>query len=93
MGKHFNKLHASQPNIHWSDDAQTINYLGKGVKLSKICTMCRALIGELQEALTELTFGSSVPSIDLGGIVDSMAWSQAFRRQQHSFIEHVENQA
>jgi hypothetical protein len=32
-----------------------------------------------------------VPSIDLGAIVDSMAWSQEFRRQSYSFIEHIKN--
>ena len=41
--------------------------------------------------MKELTFGSSVPSIDLGSIVDSMSWSQAFRRSGYSFIEHVAN--
>ena len=93
MGKYFNKMHKSQPNIHWSDDEQTIFYLEIGVELGKIRTMCQALIDELQEAMTELTFGCSVPSIDLGSIVDSMAWTQAFRRQHYSFIEHVENRA
>jgi hypothetical protein len=41
--------------------------------------------------MKELTFGSDVPSIDLGGIVDSMSWSQAFRRHGYSFMEHVAN--
>jgi hypothetical protein len=54
--------------------------------------MCSILTRELQEAMKELTFGSSVPSIDLGGIVDSMAWSQQFRQQGYSFVEHVKNQ-
>jgi len=90
MGKHFNKLHIAPPNIHWSEDEQTIYYLGKPVELGKIRDMCRTLIQELQEALDELTFGP-VPSIDLGGIVDSMAWSQEFRQQQYSFMEHVAN--
>ena len=74
-GKAFNKLHFSQPNIHWSEDEQTIYYLGQPVELSKIESMCSTLTRELQEALKELTFRSSVPSIDLGEIVDSMAWS------------------
>ena len=39
-----------------------------------------------------LTFGSEVPRVDLSRIVDSMTWSQAFRRQNFSFIEHVQNQ-
>jgi hypothetical protein len=42
------------------------------VAISKIQSMCYALIEELQEAIQELTFGT-VPSIDLGSIVDSMA--------------------
>ena len=41
--------------------------------MSKIHNMCDALTQELQEAMKELTFGSSVPSIDLGSIVDSMS--------------------
>ena len=71
-GKAFNKLHFSQPNIHWSEDEQTIYYLGEPVELDKIRTMCHTLIQELQEAMKELTFETDVPSIDLGGIVDSM---------------------
>ena len=92
MGKHFNKMHHSPANIHWSADEQTIYYHGKGIELGSIRSMCRTVIGELQEAMQELTFGSSVPAIDLGGIVDSMAWSEAFRRQNYSFIVHVANQ-
>jgi hypothetical protein len=92
MGKHFNRTHVSPANIHWSEDEQTIFYMGLPVELGKIKTMCHTLIGELQESMKELTFGSDVPSIDLGGIVDSMAWSQAFRRQNYSFVEHVKNQ-
>jgi len=38
-----------------------------------------------------LTFQGDVPSIDLSEIVDSMAWSQAFRCQSYSFIKHVAN--
>jgi len=90
MGKHFNQLHKSQPNIHWAEDEQTIYYIGEGVELGKIRDMCCTLVQELQEALAELTFGS-VPSIDLGAIVDSMAWAQGFRRQSYSFMEHVAN--
>jgi hypothetical protein len=91
MGKHFNKLHQSPPNIHWSDDEQMIYYLGQGVELGKIRKMCYALVQELQESMTELTFGSEVPSIELSQIVDSMSWSQAFRRQNFSFREHSPN--
>ena len=92
MGKYFNKLHKSPPNIHWSEDEQTIFYDGRGVELRKIRSMCHTLIKELQEAMQELTFQGDVPSIDLSDIVDSMAWSQAFRRQSYSFMEHVANQ-
>lgn len=91
MGKHFNKMHKSPTNIHWSEDEQTIFYLGKGVELNKIRKMCHTLVRELQESMRELTFGSDVPSIDLGRIVDSMSWSQAFRRQNFSFIDHGPN--
>lgn len=91
MGKHFNQLHQSPPNIRWSEDEQIIYYEGEPVELGKIKKMCRTLMQELQEALGELTFGS-VPGIDLGAIIDSMAWSQAFRRESYSFIKHVKNQ-
>ena len=72
-GKAFNKLHFSQPNIYQSKDKQMIYYLGKPIELSKIKKMCSTLTQELQEAMRELTFRSSVPSIDLGSIVDSIA--------------------
>jgi len=90
-GKAFNKLHFLQPNIHWSEDEQTIYYLGEPVELAKIQNICYTLTQELQEAMKELTFGSYVPSIDLDSIVDSMSWSQAFRRNGYSFTEHVAN--
>jgi hypothetical protein len=61
------------------------------VELGKIQTMCHTLTQELQEAIKELVFGSDVPSIDLGGVVDSMSWSQAFRGNSYSFIEYVTN--
>jgi hypothetical protein len=31
MGKAFNKMHKSAPNIHWSEDQQTIFYVGEPV--------------------------------------------------------------
>jgi hypothetical protein len=92
MGKKFNKTHQSPSNIHWSDDEKTIYYLGQPVQLAKVETMCHKLIEELQELMGALTFDSEVPTVDLSRIVDSMAWSQAFRRQNFSFIEHVQNQ-
>ena len=90
-GKHFNKMHQSPSNIHWSEDEQTIFYIGQGVELGKIKSMCHTLVQELQESMRELMFGSNVPSIELGRIVDSMSWSQAFRRQNFSFIDHGPN--
>ena len=91
MGKSFNKMHQSPPNIHWLEDEQTIYYLGEPVALGKIRHMCRTLVQELQDMMRMLTFQADVPRIDLGLIVDSMAWSQAFQRQNYSFIEHVQN--
>lgn len=92
MGKKVNKTHQSPSNIHWSVDEQTIYYLGQPVELGKVATMCQKVIQELQELMMVLTFGSAVPSVDLSRIVDSMSWSQAFRRQNFSFIEHAQNQ-
>lgn len=92
MGKKFNKTHQSPSNVHWSDDEQTIYYLGQPVELAKIETMCEVLVRELRELLLVLTFDSPVETIDLERIIDSMAWSQAFRRQGFSFIDHVQNQ-
>ena len=90
MGKSFNKLHKSAPNIHWSEDEQTIFYHGQGVELEKIQVMCQKLNKELQEMLNELMFGP-MPAIDLSQIVDSMAWSHEFRRDYYSFIQHPKN--
>jgi hypothetical protein len=42
------------------------------VELGRIYNMCYTLTQELQEAMRELIFGSNVPSINLGDIVDSM---------------------
>lgn len=91
-GKKFNKTHQSPANIHWSNDEQTIHYLGQPVVLGKFKTMCHTLISELREMIKELTFGSTVPIIELDRIVDSMAWSQGFRRQNYSFLDHSQNQ-
>ena len=72
-GKDCNKMHQSPSNIHWSEDEQTIFYIGQGVELRKIKSMCHTLVQELQESMRELMFGSNVPSIELGRIVDSMS--------------------
>jgi len=71
-GMAFNKLHYSQPNIHWPEDEQTIYYLGEPIELGRIGNMCHTLMQELQEATKELTFEANMPSIDLGGIVDCL---------------------
>ena len=80
MGKKFNQTHQSPSNIHWSDNEETIFYLGQPVVLDKIQGMIEFSIHKLQELMIELTFGSPVETVDLSRIVDSMAWSQAFRR-------------
>lgn len=91
MGKSFNKLHKSTPNIHWSEDEQTIHYNGPGIELEKIRVMCQILKKELWTMLHGLMFGP-MPEIDLSKIVDSMAWSNEFRRDDYSFIQHPKNQ-
>lgn len=92
MGKKFNKMHQSASNIHWSPGDRTIHYLGQPVELKKVEDMCHALIQELQASMLALTFGTPVPTVDLSRIIDTMSWSQAFRRQSYSFIDHVKNQ-
>ena len=39
-----------------------------------------------------LIFDSPVEAVELGPIVDGMAWIQIFRRQDFSFIKHLANQ-
>jgi hypothetical protein len=51
MGKAFNKMHKSAPNIYWSEDQQTIFYVGEPVQLKKISKICQAINKELQEIL------------------------------------------
>jgi hypothetical protein len=46
---------------------------------------------ELQEMLKWLMFNEAVPDIDLGQVIDSIAWSQEFRRDEYSFIQHPQN--
>jgi hypothetical protein len=45
----------------------------------------------LQVLIQSLIFDSQVPAIDLGSIIDSMAWSSEFRRSEYSFITHIKN--
>lgn len=91
MGKKDNKTHQSPANVHWSDDEQTIYYMGKPVQLARIRGMIQAMTEELQTAVQVMTFHAPVPPIDLDQIIDSMAWSEAFRRQNYSFIQHPDN--
>ena len=91
MGKSFNRLHQSPSNIHWSEGGRTIHYMGEGVEMAKIEVMCQELIKDLGMILDELVFGSKVADIDLGQIIDSMSWSQEFRRDDYSFIQHPKN--
>ena len=72
MGKSYNKKHQSPANIHWSDDEQTIFYLGKGIRLAKIRTMWQVLGQELRELVRLLSFDTELLTIDLDRIVDSM---------------------
>jgi hypothetical protein len=92
MGKKFNKVHQSPANIHWAEDEQTIYYEGQGVEISKIQDMCQEMIRELRELMQKLAFRLELPAIDLSQIIDSMAWSQEFRRLNYSFISQKENQ-
>jgi len=91
MGKAFNKMHKSAPNIHWLENQETIFYKGQPVQLEKISKMYYAVNKELQEMLTWLMFKKAVPNIDLSQITNSIAWSQEFRRNEYSFIQHPQN--
>ena len=91
-GKHYNQMHQSPANIHWSADEQTIFYKSEPVELSKVHMMCRVITGELKELVQELAFNQPMTTIDLSRIADSMAWSGEFRQLGYSFIDHVKNQ-
>ena len=91
MGKAFNKMHKSAPNIHWSEDQQTIFYISEPVQLKKISKIYQVVNKELQEILKWLIFDKAVPDIDLGQVIDSIAWSQEFRCDEYSFIQHPQN--
>jgi hypothetical protein len=90
-GKSFNKEHQSPANIHWSSDEQTIHYLGKPVELMKLRDMCHTLTAELQTMLQALTMHTTMPTIDLKRIVDTMSHSAGFRNTAYSFVDHPEN--
>jgi len=91
MGKSFNKMHASNPNIHWNEDETTVYYQGRGVYVPKVRTMCQELTKELWVIMKRLTFEVDMPVVDLRNIVDSVAWTPEFQRYDYSFINHVDN--
>lgn len=66
-------MHKLAPNIHWSEDKQTISYKGQPMQLKKISKMCEVVNRELQEMLKWLIFDEAVPDINLSQIINSMA--------------------
>ena len=91
LGKALNKLHRSPSNIYWSDDRKIVYYDGKGVTMAKIRVMWQELWRQLKEILDELLFHQGVPDVPLAEVVDHMGSAQNFRRDNFSFLDHVEN--
>lgn len=92
IGKSFNKLHKSAPNIYQSEDEQTIFQARESVALQKVLVMCQELNRELREILDKLMFRPML-AINLSQIVDSIAQSNKFRRDNYSFIQHPKNKS
>lgn len=90
-GQKDNAVHHSPANIHWSQDKQTIYFVGRPVQLPKIGPMCNALLEELREILLTLAFEEELPTIKLGQVVDSTAWTQQFRKANFDFTKHAAN--
>lgn len=90
-GQAINRVQPSEANIYWSDDRQTVFYVGKGVAMAKVRTMCEALTVELQGLLHELLFHQSVSPVPLLQLVDSMGSAQQFQHKGYSFIDHPDN--
>ena len=90
-GQKDNALHHSPANIHWSQDKQTVYFVGRPVQLPKIGPMCVALLEELGESLLTLAFEEELPTIQLGRVGDSMAWAQQFRKVNFNFTKHAAN--
>jgi hypothetical protein len=93
IGKSLNKLMKSESNVIWSDDFQTVEYLGMPVKLGKMRVMWIGLIQELQESLLVLAYGEPLPIIDLSKITDSTLSIGVFGNQGYCFIDHKDNQS
>jgi hypothetical protein len=90
-GKGYSRQTSLPSNIHWSDDGQTIYYLGKPVQLSRLRDFIQTVMRELTEALTDLAFGTALPAIDVSRIEDTMAWTTQYRRTGYSFVQHRDN--
>ena len=86
-GQKDNSVHHSPANIHWSQDRQTVYFAGRPVHLAKIGPMGQALVEELRESLLTLAFEEELPTIQLGQVVDSTAWTQQFRKAQLQFYK------
>lgn len=90
-GKKDNSLHLSPSNIHWAEDKKTIYFEGRPVELAKIGPMCNELVNELKELMVTLAFEEPLPTIELGHVIDSTAWSQQFRKAGFDFTKHSAN--
>ena len=91
FGQAQNRGQASEANIYWSDDRQTVVHDGRGVAMAKVRAMCRELTVELEGLLGELLFGQGVRPVPLPQLVDSMGTAQQFQQKGYSFIDHPDN--
>lgn len=91
-GQKDNRLHHSPANIHWSEDKDIIYYTGLPVVLSKIGAMGRSMTQELMQLIDLLAFKQELPTVELSKVVDSVVWTQQFRRSNYNFIKHGDNQ-
>jgi superfamily II DNA helicase RecQ len=90
-GQAINRAQQNESNIFWSDDRQTVFYLGMGVAVAKIRVLCQELISSLRELLHELLFHQVVPAVPLADVVDTMSSQDTFREDGFSFISHITN--
>ena len=90
-GKKDNSIHHSPSNIYWSEDKETIYYIGKPIELRKIGPICNTLTLELKDLISQLSFEIELPTIQLDKVIDSTAWTQQFRRADFNFTEHPVN--
>ena len=61
--------------------------------IAKIRVIWEELTQELKQMLFELLFHQEVPEVPLLQIINQMGSAQNFWRDNHSFIDHPENQA